>query len=131
MERKAKGSAVSLKMVSMIDFSTLEVFTVSKAGAGKKMTAISLNGIGRGAYFADDPKKSHEYTASDPTDGTYVMYYNKVLLGTPSTLTAPNRALFSAPKGCHSVIGKHDTLTEYIVYRYGQALPRLKIVYKA
>ena len=57
------------------------------------------------------------------------MYYNKVLLGTPSTLNATNNALVSAPKGYHSIIGKHNQLTEYIVYRYGQALPRLKIVY--
>jgi hypothetical protein len=59
------------------------------------------------------------------------MYYNKVLLGNPSILTAANNALVAAPKGFHSVIGKHSALTEYIVYRYGQALPYLKITYRA
>ena len=59
------------------------------------------------------------------------MYYNKVLLGIPTTLTATDQTLVSAPKGFHSVIGKHNNLTEYIVYRYGQALPYLKIVYTA
>jgi hypothetical protein len=58
------------------------------------------------------------------------MYYNKVLLGNPSILTATNNALLAAPKKFHSVIGQHSPQTEYIIYRYGQALPYLKIVYK-
>jgi hypothetical protein len=87
---------------------------------------------GRGAYFADDPQKSHGYTDPDLTNNnTRVMYYNKVLLGKPSILTATDSSLVSAPKGFHSVIGKHNPLTEYIIYRYGQALPYLKIIYTA
>lgn len=85
--------------------------------------------IGHGAYFADNPQKSHNYTDSS-TPNQRVMFYNKVVLGNPSTLTAANNALVCAPKGFHSVIGRHSHLTEYIIYRYGQALPHLKIIYK-
>ncbi|CAF0927319.1 unnamed protein product [Rotaria sordida] len=86
---------------------------------------------GHGAYFADDPNKSHGYTELNAANGTHVMFYNKVLLGKPTILTATDNTLVSAPHGFHSVIGKHTAMTEYIVYRYGQALPYLKIVYKA
>jgi hypothetical protein len=86
--------------------------------------------LGHGAYFADNPLKSHDYTAPDPNNNNArIMFYNKVLLGNPSILTAANNALVSAPKGFHSTIGKHSPRTEYIIYRYGQALPYLKITY--
>ena len=94
------------------------------------MKRESIYHLGHGAYFADDPTKSHDYTSLDPTTQTRVMYYNKVLLGNPSILTAANKSLVSAPPGFHSVIAKHSPRTEYIVYRYGQALPYLKIIYK-
>jgi hypothetical protein len=58
------------------------------------------------------------------------MFYNKVLLGIESVQTAVDQALVSAPKGCHSVRGTGFQYTEYIIYRYGQALPYLKITYK-
>ncbi len=59
------------------------------------------------------------------------MYYNKVVLGNSQTLNATDQKLVSAPKGYHSVIGKHNAqFTEYIIYRYNQALPFLKIIYK-
>jgi len=87
--------------------------------------------LGRGAYFADNPQKSHDYTSSDSSNKPRVMYYTKVVLGKPCTLTAANTSLVAAPKGYHSVIGKHSALTEYIIYRYGQALPYLKITYTA
>ncbi|CAF3030613.1 unnamed protein product, partial [Rotaria sp. Silwood2] len=32
---------------------------------------------GHGAYFADDPQKSHNYTSVDPNNETYIMFYNK------------------------------------------------------
>ncbi|CAF4058756.1 unnamed protein product, partial [Adineta steineri] len=86
---------------------------------------------GHGAYFADDPNKSHGYTSADTTDQTRVMYYNKVLLGIESQQTAPNQKLVSAPIGFHSVVGTLNGFNEYIVYRYGQALPYFKIIYKA
>ncbi len=58
------------------------------------------------------------------------MFYNKVVLGIESVQNAINQALVSAPKGFHSVRGTGFTYTEYIIYRYGQALPYLKITYK-
>ncbi len=87
--------------------------------------------IGRGAYFADNPLKSHDYTAADTTDNTRVIFYNKVTLGNSHILTAADNSLVSAPTGFHSVIGKHSPRTEYIIYRYCQALPYLKITYTA
>ncbi len=87
--------------------------------------------LGRGAYFADNPQKSHNYTSPESSNKPRVMYYTKVLLGIPWILTAANNSLISAPIGFHSVIGKHSPLTEYIIYRYGQALPYLKITYTA
>ena len=90
-------------------------------------TFILIFRLGHGAYFADDPLKSHGYT--DKTSRTRVMYYNKVLLGESMVLNAPDSKLVCAPKNYHSIIGKHNDRTEYIVYRYGQALPCLKIVY--
>ncbi|CAF4693767.1 unnamed protein product, partial [Rotaria sp. Silwood2] len=68
---------------------------------------------GHGAYFADDPNKSHGYTEVNTANGTHVMFYNKVLLGNPTTLTATDNTLVSAPHGFHSVIGKHTAMTEY------------------
>lgn len=86
--------------------------------------------LGHGAYFADNPNKSHSYTSPDPTTTTRVMFYNKVSLGNPHVINATDSSLVCAPLGFHSIIGKHNSLTEYIVYRYGQALPYLKIVYR-
>jgi hypothetical protein len=85
---------------------------------------------GHGAYFADDPKKSHGYTRPDPPDQTHVIFYSKVVLGIPSVLNTDDKTLTSAPPDCHSVQGTGGTYEEYIVYRYGQALPYLKIIYK-
>jgi hypothetical protein len=93
--------------------------------------SISLCHLGHGAYFADNPLKSHDFTAPDPTTKTRVMFYNKVALGNPHELTEADNSLVSAPKGFHSIIAKHSPRTEYIIYRYGQALPYLKITYKA
>ncbi len=88
------------------------------------------NSIGHGAYFADDPRKSHTYTGADATDQTHVMFYNKVLLGNQLILSNPDQTLVSAPVGYHSVKGTTFNYNEYIIYRYGQALPYLKIIYK-
>jgi len=84
---------------------------------------------GHGAYFADDPKKSHSYTQVDQKDQTRVIFYAKVLLGNVSVQTTDNQELRSAPPEYHSVNGSGGTYEEYIVYRYGQALPYLKITY--
>ncbi|CAF2786717.1 unnamed protein product [Rotaria sp. Silwood2] len=92
---------------------------------------FSANGRwGHGAYFADNPQKSHGYTDVDPNDQTRVIFYAKVLLGIPSVQNTDNSQLRSAPIGFHSVQGTGGQYEEYIVYRYGQALPYLKITYK-
>jgi hypothetical protein len=60
------------------------------------------------------------------------MYLNKVVLGNEHLLQAINSELQSAPPKYHSVHGQHPgspNQDEYIVYRYGQALPYLKITY--
>ena len=84
--------------------------------------------IGRGAYFADNPRKSDGY-ARPNAENVRVMFFNKVLLGNESIQQETNKALGSAPTGYHSVRGTALEYTEYIVYRYGQALPYLKITY--
>jgi hypothetical protein len=91
---------------------------------------------GRGAYFADDPRKSHGYTEPDnPSTNQRVIFYNKVLLGIESKQTTINKNLTAAPLDHHSVHGMDGwqgfQYHEYIVYRYGQALPYLKITYTA
>jgi len=58
------------------------------------------------------------------------MFYNKVILGKESIQAAANNTLTSAPKTYHSVRGTQFPFAEYIVYRYAQALPYLKITYK-
>lgn len=85
---------------------------------------------GHGAYFADNPKKSDAYTIPDPTDQTKVIFYAKVLLGIQSVQNAANTTLASAPVNHHSVHGTGGSYEEYIVYRFGQALPYLKITYQ-
>ena len=88
---------------------------------------------GYGAYFADNPGVSHGYTVADSNDQTRTMYYNKVTLGKESVVQELNMDLVSALKDFHSTHGKfasNPNADEYIVYRYGQALPYLKITYK-
>ncbi|CAF3749728.1 unnamed protein product, partial [Rotaria sp. Silwood1] len=97
----------------------------TKAGKGK---------WGHGAYFADNPGVSHRYTEANLSDQTRIMYYSKVILGKEAILQALNSELMSAPRGFHSVHGQfadQPNNDEYIVYRYGQALPYLRITYKA
>jgi len=86
--------------------------------------------VGSGAYFADDPRKSHNYTAADEAN-TRVMFYNKVLLGDEAILTDIDKSLIAAPREYHSVRGTGRQYTEYIIYRHGQVLPYLKIIYRA
>lgn len=97
---------------------------------GDHVDSVFLFYLGHGAYFADNPFKSHGYALADPTTKTRVMFYNKVSLGNPHVINAHDSSLVCAPQGFHSIIGMHNPLTEYIVYRYGQALPYLKIVYR-
>jgi hypothetical protein len=46
-------------------------------------------------------------------------------------MTKGQQDLASAPEGFHSILGKAFSRDEYVVYRYGQALPYLKITYRA
>jgi hypothetical protein len=90
--------------------------------------------LGHGAYFADNPLVSHRYTEPNTNGQTRIMYYNKVALGKEFVLQAINQELMSAPKGYHSTHGQYPGTPhcdEYIVYRYGQAMPYLKITYIA
>ncbi|CAF2158143.1 unnamed protein product [Rotaria magnacalcarata] len=82
-----------------------------------------------GAYFADDPRKSHNYTAVDPINKTRVIFYNKVILGKESIMNQADRTLTAAPQDFHSVRGTQFQYPEYIVYRFAQALPYIKITY--
>ncbi len=92
---------------------------------------IQLFFTGRGAYFADDPRKSHGYALPDTTTNRRVIFYNKVVLGIESTKNTADNTLSAAPVDHHSVHGVAFAYHEYIVYRYGQALPYLKITYTA
>lgn len=86
--------------------------------------------IGRGAYFADNPSKSHGYTKTSASGGTIrIMFYTKVTLGVPDVLTVNNTSLAAPKVGHHSVQGTANPMTEYIVYTNTQALPFLKITY--
>ena len=58
------------------------------------------------------------------------MFYNKVTLGNEHATQQQDSTLKSAPKDFHSVHGIIAGADEYIVYRYGQGLPYLKITYK-
>lgn len=58
------------------------------------------------------------------------MFYNKVTLGKESVQEQLDNKLVAAPKGFHSVKGTDFQYTEYIVYRFGQALPYLKVTHK-
>ena len=85
--------------------------------------------IGHGAYFADSPIKSHEYTVKSSEDQTRTIYYNKVLLGRQFHMNQIDQDLASPPKDYDSIYGTVFSFDEYVVYRYGQALPYIKITY--
>lgn len=90
---------------------------------------------GRGIYFTDNPKNEHARTfPAVNDDDKRVMFFAKVLLGNVKTYDRHKINLTSAPDTYHSVHGTFQQLQnsdEYVVYRYGQALPYVKITYKA
>ncbi|CAF5087955.1 unnamed protein product, partial [Rotaria sp. Silwood1] len=97
---------------------------------------FSPSGVwGRGAYFADDPRKSNGYAPPDTQTNRRVIFYNKVILGVESVQNTTNNSLSAAPQNHHSVHGVGGWMGfqyhEYIIYRYCQALPYLKITYTA
>jgi hypothetical protein len=94
---------------------------------------ILLNSFipGNGAYFSDNPQKSHEYTLpTNDDDTTRIMFYTKVVLGQEMITTNVNNALCSPPRDYHSVRGVVSDTSEYIVYRLTQALPFVVITYR-
>ncbi|CAF3381973.1 unnamed protein product [Rotaria socialis] len=88
--------------------------------------------FGRGAYFADDPSKSHEFT--DKEEVLKVVLLTKVLMGkmfeVDGNLEPSTIPMNSAQIGYDSTKGKAKTTQpEYVVYRSAQALPYYKITY--
>jgi hypothetical protein len=85
---------------------------------------------GYGTYFADDPNKSHSY-APPNKDGIRHMLICRVLLGKENIMNGTKNGLVSPGIGFDSVRGTGFKFTEYIVYRYGQALPILMVKYRS
>jgi hypothetical protein len=73
---------------------------------------------GRGAYFADDPNKSHEYVGKEKEK---YMFLCKVILGRQNVLIAYDITLHAAGKDFDSVFADipPPNYKEYIVYKYG------------
>ncbi|CAF5181495.1 unnamed protein product [Rotaria magnacalcarata] len=94
---------------------------------------FSSDGLyGHGAYFADNPLKSHQYTKKSEVDRTCKMFYCRVTLGQSFDIKVTDRSLVAAPKNYHSVCGlANPSMPEYIVYRNAQALPYILITYTA
>ena len=87
--------------------------------------------VGHGAYFADDPAKSHQFTNLD--EALHVILYTRVTMGKMFVINGmpdPSTVMHSAKIGYHSTKGLAQTpQPEYIVYRSAQALPYYKITY--
>ncbi|CAF1071142.1 unnamed protein product [Didymodactylos carnosus] len=88
--------------------------------------------FGHGAYFADDPSKSHVFT--DKQEVLQVILFTKVLMGkmfiVDGNLKPSTTTMNSAKIGYDSTKGKARTpQPEYVVYRSAQALPYYKITY--
>jgi len=82
---------------------------------------------GPGAYFADTVLKSHGFTDTNST--TKEILVCKVLLGKQHTMTAADTSMRHPPKGHHSILGTAFKFNEYIIYRYGQAIPVFRVTY--
>ena len=90
----------------------------------------NLSGLyGAGAYFADEAKKSHDYT--EPTASSRYIFWVKVLLGKEEIVTSHQPKKTAPSVGYHSVRAEFPSRPkEFIVYRYGQAKPFVLIQYK-
>ncbi len=84
---------------------------------------IAANGsrFGRGIYFADQARRSFNYTGSS-SHIPRMMFVADVALGTPCTLSGDNPALTQAPDGYDSVWGvqSYSGMDEFIIYRPAQ-----------
>lgn len=93
---------------------------------------LSIFRAGHGAYFADQPIKSHQYATASEIDPIHKMFYCKVTLGQIFDKQTSDNSLVSAPEHYHSVRGlANPAMKEYIVYRNSQAVPYLLITYTA
>eukprot|EP00657_Telonema_sp_P-1_P001604 TRINITY_DN14226_c0_g1_i1.p1 TRINITY_DN14226_c0_g1~~TRINITY_DN14226_c0_g1_i1.p1 ORF type:complete len:252 (-),score=65.87 TRINITY_DN14226_c0_g1_i1:226-981(-) len=89
--------------------------------------------FGMGCYFAENIKKADGYASSGQSTGPLLMFYCRVLLGRQEAATVGSHTQAQAPShGFHSIVGsKQDNLgDEYILFRYGQAVPVYQIEYK-
>lgn len=84
---------------------------------------------GRGAYFADVPEKSDDYSQRN-ADGVKQMLIVKVALGTQEVLNNADNDKLGPSKGYHSILGQAGKHNEYIIERWGQAKPMYLISYK-
>ena len=82
---------------------------------------------GRGAYFAEDPMKSHGYTGSGPLRYMFVV---NVALGKQEELKQAANNKTGPKHGYHSIYGIAGSAKEYVIDRFGQAKPLFLIVYK-
>ena len=82
---------------------------------------------GRGAYFAEDPAKSHGYTGSGPDRHMFIV---NVALGNQQRMPAAANNKTGPSKGYHSILGVAGSAVEYIIDRWGQAKPLCLIVYQ-
>jgi len=82
--------------------------------------------FGIGAYFADDIRKSNTYAPA--SNGKAYIFVCRVILGKQQVVSQTNANLFAPDKGYHSIKGQTN-YNEFIVYRYGQAIPYWKITY--
>lgn len=57
---------------------------------------------GKGAYFADVPSKSHDYTGDGPLR---YMFLVNIALGKQEVLTAADNKKLGPGKGYHSILG--------------------------
>ena len=120
------------KKVTTIDIFLILVFMVILSESILFLNQLFFLLItGHGAYFADNPAKSHGYTKTNGSGGTTrIMFYNKVTLGIPEILNATNTTLRSSKSWLSfSTRYSANPMTEYIVYTNTQALPFLKITY--
>jgi len=118
-----------------------------------QLTGVIINAamFGGGLYWADDWKKSSQYTSLPSALYTHqnrgavngrhaFMFVADVLLGIPH-LAAQAKGYVEAPSGCHSVFGKSDHTyskknnklhsNEWIVYKGGRNVLRYLVEYSA
>lgn len=81
---------------------------------------------GRGAYFAEDPCKSHDYTGAPNRK----MFIANVALGKQEHLTKADNNKTGPNIGFHSILGTAGSAKEYIIDRMGQAKLLYLITYQ-